>query len=123
MEDLISLKQPAMPKAQVLKAKWERPEPNWFKVNTDASFDQSSCTGSVGIVIRDHAGRVIGGAARWFDDVSDAMTAEALAAKEGLELAAELGLNKILLEVDCQALSNWGRSRLHPLLGVCASTY
>jgi len=37
----------------------------------------------------------------------DALTAEALAAKEGLELAAELGLNKILLEVDCQALSNF----------------
>jgi len=50
---------------------------------------------------------VIGGAARWFDDVPDALTAEALAAKEGLELAAELGLNKILLEVDCQALSNF----------------
>ena len=107
MEDLISLKQPATPKAQVLKAKWERPEPNWFKVNTDASFDQSSCTSSVGIVIRDHSGRVIGGVARWFDDVPDALTAEALAAKEGLELAAELGLNKILLEVDCQALSNF----------------
>jgi ribonuclease HI len=58
------------------------------KVNTDAAFDANSCTGSSGVVIRDHAGRVLLGAARWFEDV---LTAEALAAKEGLELAVENG--------------------------------
>jgi ribonuclease HI len=61
------------------------------KVNTDAAFDANSCTGSSGVVIRDHAGRVLSGAARWFEDVLDVLTAEALAAKEGLELAVENG--------------------------------
>ena len=43
-------------------------------------------------------------AARWLDDVPDALTAEAMAAKEGLELAAENGYNKVILEVDCSGL-------------------
>ena len=47
---------------------------------------------------------MIGAAARWFDDVDSALSAEALAAREGLELALELGLDKVVLEVDCQGL-------------------
>ena len=56
----------------------------WIKVNTDAVFDSHSCNGSVGVVIRDHLGRVQSAAARWYDDVPDALTTEAMAAKEGL---------------------------------------
>ena len=47
------------------------------------------------MVVRDHTGGVSGAAARWFDDVESALSAEALAAREGLELASELGLNKV----------------------------
>jgi hypothetical protein len=48
---------------------------------------------------------VIGAGARWFDGVSDALTAEALAVREGLELAVELGLERVELEIDCQGLA------------------
>jgi hypothetical protein len=70
---------------------WKVPEDGWVKVNTDASFDPTTCTGSVGVVIRDHLGLVQATAARWFDDVLDVLTVEAIAAMEGLELAAENG--------------------------------
>lgn len=43
-------------------------------------------------------------AARWFEDVPDALTAEAMATKEGLELAAHMGFDRVMLEVDCQGL-------------------
>jgi len=36
----------------------------------------------------------------------DALTAEAMAAKEGLELALENGYDKVILEVDCSALKS-----------------
>ena len=36
----------------------------------------------------------------------DALTAEAMAAKEGLELAAECGFDKAVLEVDCSELKS-----------------
>jgi len=46
-----------------------------------------------------------GAEARWLDDVPDALTAEAMAAKEGVELALERGLDKCILEVDSQGLA------------------
>jgi hypothetical protein len=47
---------------------------------------------------------VLAAAARWFDSVLDALTAEAMVAKEGMELAVECGFERIVLEVDCSAL-------------------
>jgi hypothetical protein len=47
---------------------------------------------------------VLAAATRWFDSVPDALTAEAMAAKAGMKLAAECGLGRIILEVDCNAL-------------------
>jgi hypothetical protein len=49
-------------------------------------------------------GLVRSAAARWFDGVPDALTAEALVVKEGLELALEIGYDCVILEVDCQGL-------------------
>lgn len=45
-------------------------------------------------------------AARWYDDMPDVLnlTAEALAAKEGLELAAENGYDHVVLEIDYRGL-------------------
>lgn len=43
-------------------------------------------------------------AARWFDNVPNILTDEAMAAKEGLELAVEAGHERVILEVDCCSL-------------------
>jgi ribonuclease HI len=79
-----------------------KPEEGWAKVNTDAAFVVEDFTVRSGVVIHDHSGSVIGAAARWFEGVQDVLSAEALAAKEGLELAVELGLQRVILELDCQ---------------------
>jgi hypothetical protein len=86
------------------KTQWQRPYEGWLKVNTDVAFDSSSCTGRAGVVIRDHLGLVQAATARWLDDVSDALTAEAMAAKEDLELAVENGYDRAILEIDCRGL-------------------
>uniref|UniRef100_C6JRM0 Uncharacterized protein n=1 Tax=Sorghum bicolor TaxID=4558 RepID=C6JRM0_SORBI len=99
-EDLAPVMRPAP-----AKAKWEKPSPGWFKINTDAGFDRESNSGSAGVVIRNEAGLVAGGSARWIENVPDTLTAEAMAAREGLELVVELGLDRVILEVDCQELS------------------
>lgn len=104
LEDLASLKQPGRISKPPRDVKWRPPETGWFKVNTDAGFVSDGCTGSAGVVIRDYQGAVCAGAARWFDDISDALTAEAIAAKEGVELAIELGYDRVLLEVDSKNL-------------------
>ena len=79
-----SLKTPIKDKGASLPSVWRCPEEGWVKVNTDAAFDADSCTGSAGVVIRDHKGLVMAAAARWFDKVPDALTAEAMAAKEAV---------------------------------------
>jgi hypothetical protein len=107
LEELASLKMPAQ---QTMRQKpkpvvqWNRPGDGWFKVNTDAAFDPHSCIGSAGVVIRDHLGQVHSVAARWYEAVPDALTAKAMATKEGLELAVENGYDQIILEVDCRNL-------------------
>jgi hypothetical protein len=58
------------------------------------------------VVIRDHMGQVVSAAARWFDDVPDVLTVEAMAAKEGLELAVDNGYDHVILEIDCRGLKN-----------------
>ena len=108
IEELVSLRPIKEPKHPLsVRARWEKPEPGWTKVNTDGGFDQQACSGRTGVVIRDHTGVVVGAAARWFDDVESALAVEALAAREGLELASELGLGKVILEVDCQVLARF----------------
>lgn len=104
LEELASLKSTDKPVKASSAAKWQTPEEGWVKVNIDAAFDATTGSGSGGVVIHDHKGSVLAGAARWFDHVSDALTAEALAAKEGLELAMEMGYEKVILEVDCSNL-------------------
>lgn len=78
LEDLASLKVPAMPSQPKAVVKWMPPAEGWMKVNTDAGFDGTSFNARVGVVIRDPEGRVCVAAARWFDDIPDALTAEAL---------------------------------------------
>ena len=84
LEELASLKTAARPAKPQHVVQWKRPNEGWVKVNTDVAFDSHSCTGSAGVVIHDHLGRVQSAAARWYDDVPDALTTEAMAAKEGL---------------------------------------
>jgi len=63
-------------------------------VNTDAAFIAKAGSGSSGVVIRYHNGQVVAGAARWQDNLADTLMAEAMAAKEGLELAVEIGCDR-----------------------------
>lgn len=61
-----------------------------MEVNTDVGFDGADCcSGSSGVVIHDHFGMLMVIAKRWLDDVLDALTAEAMAANQGLTSSVE----------------------------------
>jgi len=94
LEDLASLQLPVEQKQQREVERWKGPEQGWIKVNTDAAFIAETGSGTSGVVIRNHNGRVVAGAARWQDNLADALMAEAMAAKEGLELAVEIGCDR-----------------------------
>ena len=56
-----------------------------------------SGTGATGVIIRDHTGSCIAAANRFLDHVGDAPMAEALALRDGLRLAQQIGSNNIII--------------------------
>ncbi|XP_057453159.1 uncharacterized protein LOC130745025 [Lotus japonicus] len=82
---------------------WVHPPQGIIKINVDASIKDPNPSCCLGVVARDHTGILIMGAAmRSF--ASSPASAEALALREGVILAANLGWNRILVESDCLAL-------------------
>lgn len=94
----INMKQP------IYAMKWIAPEPSWFKCNTDAAFNTELMNGASGAVVRDDQGRPLGGAAKWYSYCLDALSMEAFACKDGMELARTSGIQKLIVQTDCQEL-------------------
>jgi ribonuclease HI len=69
-------------------------------VNTDGAFRKEVFNGGGGVVMRDHHGGFIAGACRFFPNVVDPECAELLACREGLLLAKEKQMPKVILETD-----------------------
>ncbi|KAF8754851.1 hypothetical protein HU200_011388 [Digitaria exilis] len=110
IEDMIGLTQETKVDSPCRRGKWKKPDAGWQKVNTDASFLLASGSGSGGVVIRDDAGRVIAASSKFYEHVPDVLTAEAIAARDGVLLARACGHEKIVLEMDNLALVNFLRS-------------
>jgi len=89
---------------------WRRPDDGWCKVNIDASFVSASRSGSGGAVIRDDSGKILEASSKFYEHIPDVVTAEAMAARDGLLLARACGHEKVVLEVDNLALVNLLRS-------------
>jgi len=78
--------------------------------------------GASGAVVRDDQGRLLGGCAKWYTYALDALSMEAIACKDGMELARTLGTQQLIVETDCQELVKlWQadvaqRSIIYPIL-------
>lgn len=70
---------------------WPPPSESWYKINTDGAFDIKTQTGNGGVIIRDHRGEVLAAEARYYGYISDSLSAEALATRDGLFLAQTIG--------------------------------
>lgn len=85
---------------------WHPPAEGLYKINTDASFYVTNLQAGLGIVIRNHRGQVMATATKYLDYVHSIDVAEALAAAEGLQLAAEIGVHPVILETDSSRVFN-----------------
>jgi ribonuclease HI len=93
--------------------KWRRQEEGWSKVNTDATLSEDSKEGATAFVIRDDQEALQATVALWYERGLDACTMEALACRDGLKLAVQLGLRRVQLESDClQAVQLWKRKNM-----------
>lgn len=85
--------------------KWEPPPHNLYKVNVDASFSASGGTGGWGFVARDGDGTFLEGGCGNLLRASNPLHAEALAALHCLEIVAQLGMARIVLETNASELA------------------
>ena len=84
---------------------WNKPEPGWYKLNSDgASQGNPGCAGGGGL-IRDHNGKWVKGFMRNIGKTTS-VAAEFWALRDGLMLAAQLGINHLHVELDAQVVVN-----------------
>ena len=96
---------PKIPKEKGTR-KWTPPAANNIKINVDAGFDESSRSGSTGVIIRNHYGEIIRAQALWYEFAADARSMEALALRDGIRLADDLGLDNLEVESDALEVVN-----------------
>jgi ribonuclease HI len=91
--------------------------PRFSSQTGQGAFSRNDSQGATGAVLRDVDGRFKGGRARWHPHGLDALMMEALACRDGIQLAREKGVLRIQVETDCQELTKlWkqgGSQRSH----------
>ena len=81
--------------------KWIPPPQGLMKVNVDAALSKNSDIVAMAAVARDGAGAFMGASALVMKGISDPETAEVLACREGLALAADLMIRRVRIATDC----------------------
>ena len=86
---------------QVTTVFWNKPPPDFYKLNVDGSAKCNSSGG--GIIIRDCQGDVVQANTNYYGRTSS-LKAEVLALRNGLQLCIESNYNNILVETDSKTL-------------------
>jgi hypothetical protein len=85
---------------QQRECRWEKPPEGTLKLNWDAAVDRINRKIGMGVVARDHEGRVIAMTCGPHLHISDPPMAEAMAAREAVQLGRFLGGRRFILEGD-----------------------
>jgi ribonuclease HI len=86
--------------------RWKAPPGEWHKCNVDGAFFTSCNSGSTGAILRDLDGRFMAGRATRYNLACNALMMEALACRDGIQMAQELRITKLCFETDCLKLIN-----------------
>ncbi|KAA3479233.1 reverse transcriptase [Gossypium australe] len=81
-------------------ARWLPPLGSFYKVNFDVAFLSSQGRGSIGVIIRDSEGYVIGDCMVRAPHLMDSFMAKAVTGVAAFRFAADLSLQRILVEGD-----------------------
>ena len=88
---------------KVIRVAWEKPPLGWMKLNNDGSALGNPGKAGGGGLIRDHQGNWVRGFARAHGNTSSSIT-ELWALRDGLEIAKDLGLNNLIVEMDALSI-------------------
>ncbi|KAF5475196.1 hypothetical protein F2P56_007026 [Juglans regia] len=79
---------------------WNAPPTGFFKLNVDGVIFFDYQKAGVGVVVRDENGQVVMTVSKSEHEVIEAESVELLAMFRGLQFSSQLGINKIILEID-----------------------
>ncbi|XP_050249146.1 uncharacterized protein LOC126696445 [Quercus robur] len=102
---------------------WIPPTSNRYKINVDGAVFASQKMASVGVLIRDAEGRLIGSCCKKIMAPLGAIKAEAKAIEVGLQLAKDLSIQDFTLKGDSQILINALKDTSPPPASVVALVY
>ena len=87
--------------------KWVFPDPGFIKLNVDAAFHADVGEGAIAAVLRDGRGNFLAARCSFIDKGLNVVSMEAMAMKDGLSLANDLGFNNVEAESDsCQVVDS-----------------
>ncbi|KAM3391191.1 hypothetical protein ACQJBY_012702 [Aegilops geniculata] len=128
IDPCLLLKEITVKPAKVVQ-KWQPPDDPFIKVNVDASFHEETHQGGTGLGIRNHKGTLLRAQAVWYDAGLSAMAMEAYAIRDGVQLACDLGMQKVIVETSAQTVVYMWSTRcfdrsevaatLHEIEGLC----
>ena len=87
--------------ARTQAPRWIPPPHRVIKLNVDAALSKNSNTSAMAAVARDETGVFLGASVLVAQGVSPPEVAEAMACREGLALASDLGLQRVRIATDC----------------------
>ena len=79
----------------------KKPPRGYCKIHVDAGV-RGRTGGSAAAICRDEGGNFLGSSALVIEGVTDPATLEAMACREALALAADLGIHQFIVASDCQ---------------------
>ncbi|KAK9987671.1 hypothetical protein SO802_027910 [Lithocarpus litseifolius] len=97
--------EPVPPRPPPLQ-QWRPPDPHCLKINFDAAVFRQSSLASVGVVVRNNVGEVEGAMSSPIPMAQAVADLEALACLKAVLFALELGITRVVFEVDSAVVIN-----------------
>ncbi|XP_062154522.1 uncharacterized protein LOC133862691 [Alnus glutinosa] len=89
---------------QSTRVGWSKPEENRIKINWDAALDGGRKLMGIGIIARDHQGRVRAAKCEILPHVRDPVAAEAIGARSAVSFGCFMGFQSVDLEGDAREI-------------------
>ena len=115
LQELSTLHIPTSPPRTTPASCWRSLDHDHVKINVDGALFSKENQAGIGVVIRNEAGLVLASRSQQIPLPATVLEVEALAARRALEFAAEIGVNKVILEGDSSILIKALQGRNHSL--------
>ena len=97
---------PSKPPDPIILQQWRPPDNNVYKVNFDAATFRTTNSAGIGVIVRDCVGEVIGALSMPIPMPQSVVAVEALACRQAVKFAAEIGLTRVVFEGDSAVIIN-----------------